>query len=573
MCDGINDCYDLSDECLCKTNLDKRICDLIYSADLDTNSKLNPVKLKNILEQNNKLSLVDLFQQFYVVGNSTNKLKMCTSFFCPNYCDGRPEYFDLSDECATECENPPEFCHYLCGNPLDHSFVRYCDGIVDITYKSNRIPGCPPGYDEKSCPKRFYCNVSSFYGDFVSIDESQVCDGVKNCYDGTDESEQQCHQITHSKTVFSSQFEMIANVGLRSAFWIIGFVVIVGNAISIVTKAVELKTKQLSDSIFCQRLIIVSISSADFLMGVYLLAIASYSAVYSGYYGEVDHEWRTSTRCSIIGSLALISSEASCFLMTILTAFRLYTVYNPLTSMRTSTLPWKIGICLSWLAAFLLSVIPILTQNVEYFVHSVYFPTKFNRNGIWNKTSFQKFVKRFGAYSGRNVSDINKNLNLSYSFLKDYFPENFPLKLFGYYGETSVCLPRFFIARGENAWEFTLFMITINFLCFAVISVGYILILFRSTKTSRNLRSTKSKTQESVMQQRVARLITTNCFCWIPICTMVYLRVSGVEFSKVVYQVSAVFLLPINSALNPFFYSRLPEKLMKKLIVWKRFNF
>ena len=579
VCDGINDCYDLSDECLCKTNLDKRICDLIitslsYSADFDTNtaSVLNPMTLKTILEQNNRLSLVDLFQQLYVVGNSTNMLKICTSqidSFCPSYCDGRPEHLDLSDECAAECDNPPEFCHNLCGNPLHFLFVRFCDGIVDITLIDSQITGCPPGYDERSCPKRFYCNATLFDKTYVSIDESQVCNGVKYCDDGADEDNQLCSQIAYSNAVFSSQFEMIANMGLRIAFWIVGFVVIIGNAFAIVTKSVELKTKQLSNSILCQHFIIVSISLADFLMGVYLLAIASFSAVYSGYYGEVDHEWRTSIRCSIIGSLALISSEASCFLMTLLTAFRLHNVYYPLTSMRTSTLPWKIGICLSWLAAFSLSVIPIPKQIVQYFIHSVYFPTEFNRNGIWNKTSFQTFANRFAAYSGCKLNDINKDLNSAYPFLLSYSPENFPLKLFGYYGETSVCLPRFYAARGENAWEYTLFVITVNFLCFAFISLGYILILFRSIKTSENLRSTRSNTQESVMQQRIARLIATDCFCWIPICTMAYMRVAGVEFSKVVYQVSAVFLLPINSALNPFLYSLLPEKLMKILSFWK----
>ena len=46
-------------------------------------------------------------------------------------------------------------------------------------------------------------------------------------------------------------------------------------------------------------------------MGIYLLVIAVFSSVYSGYYGQVDYKWRPSLRCSIFGSLTVVSSEAS----------------------------------------------------------------------------------------------------------------------------------------------------------------------------------------------------------------------------------------------------------------------
>ena len=51
---------------------------------------------------------------------------------------------------------------------------------------------------------------------------------------------------------------------------------------------------------------------------------------------------------------------------------------------------------------------------------------------------------------------------------------------------------------------------------------------------------------------------------------MAYMRVAGVEFFKVVYQVSAVILFSINSALNSILYSSLPEKLMEKFSLWKK---
>ena len=63
------------------------------------------------------------------------------------------------------------------------------------------------------------------------------------------------------------------------------------------------------------------------------------------------------------------------------------------------------------------------------------------------------------------------------------------------------------------------------------------------------------------MQKRIARIIFTDFACWIPICVMAYIRLSGIFLEPIVYQISAVLLLPINSALNPILYSSLEDKI------------
>ena len=83
---------------------------------------------------------------------------------------------------------------------------------------------------------------------------------------------------------------MIADLGIKSAFWILGISALVGNSYVIVTTIAFLKMKQTIDGIRFQYFIILNISFADFIMRIYLITITSYDAAFSGIYGAVDRE-------------------------------------------------------------------------------------------------------------------------------------------------------------------------------------------------------------------------------------------------------------------------------------------
>ena len=79
------------------------------------------------------------------------------------------------------------------------------------------------------------------------------------------------------------------------------------------------------------------------------------------------------------------------------------------------------------------------------------------------------------------------------------------------------------------------------------------------------------------MQKKIFRILATDFCCWVPISIMAILSISGVPISNTVYSFAAIILLPINSALNPFFYSNLIDTLCamlsRKLAVvrnWKK---
>ena len=546
VCDGMYDCYDLSDECLCDAYFDNEMCTNIFE-DIpcfdDENS--NPFRrLSRALDH-------------AFTGESKSRFVECRTKLNDSIlalaCDGRPECSDFSDEC--HCSNQsPGFCNDSCHSYF-HMGDRFCDGMQDSAWQYINKSDCPQGFDELFCPKRFKCNATGK----VSIDVLQVCDGVTDCDDNSDENN--CSTATKKLSrVFSSDTEMIANQAIKSAFWVMGILVIIGNSYVISTSIKLLRTKQTHDNIKFQHFIILNISIADFIMGIYLITIAFYDASFSGIYGAVDNEWRSSLKCSIIGSLAIISSETSCFLMVVLTGFRFKNIIKPVESLNASLRLWKIYITTAWLFSFCLSVAPMLPLTSHYFLHSFSYSSPF-QNGTWYATTIEKFACRLSALSNKTIKFTGNKFQSLETFAASSFPNNASMDLFGYYGETSVCMPRFYVAYGESSWEFTLAIITLNFLSFIYIAVSYFIIYKHSTASSANLEINRPQIQATKMQKRIARIIATDFFCWIPVCVMAYVRL-GVEFSDIIYQISAVVLLPINSAMNPIILSPFFDKLI-----------
>ena len=538
VCDGKSDCYDLSDECLCEGYFNNEVCKSVFEK-----NSFQCFDNEDIKPWNNSLSTFKaLFKNCATKFNSSIGAILCNQ---------RPECKDYSDEC--ECPNPPSFCHDVCRSyfPMGD---RYCDGVEDPAWQFINKPECPKGFDELDCPMRFKCKAKGK----ISIDVLQICDGIMDCDDHSDEKD--CVDTL----VFSSSTEMIAEPAIKAAFWTIGFVVIFGNFYVIITSIYNLKKKNALQGVGFQQIIILNISIADFTMGVYLLTIAAYSESFSGRYGDEDHEWRSSLKCSVIGSLVVISSHTSCFLMVVLTAYRLTNVVNAIQSLNSSLRRWVISIVTAWVFSFIIGVVPMISS---YFIHSFSFSSTFH-NGTLNSSQLTEFACRVAALSNKTIKFNGNEFQSATEFVEDDLPRNISVVLFGYYGQTSICMPRFYVAYGESSWEYTIFIITINFLSFVFIAVGYIWIVKHSSKSSAcvgRAQNKRANAQASRMQRRIARIIATDFCCWIPICIMAYVRL-GIKFSDVVYQISAVLLLPINSALNPFLFT----SLLDHLIGWCR---
>ena len=395
-----------------------------------------------------------------------------------------------------------------------------------------------------------------------------------------------------------------AQIFMRYFYWITAFLVITGNAYVIISSVVKtscFKQAWPSVSLQCNHIVIINIAVADFIMGIYLITISILNVVKFRFNNHNYVEWIGSLECSIVGSLALISSEASCFLMVTLTSFRLYHVYRPLSSMTVSSWSWKVCIFMSWFVAVFLGVFPLLQTNSEYFISNYIVKTlsgnvenleKADINNItcslarldrsnYSNHEFISELEYINKHFSRNAAqdefnsclksyptyqDFNDHQNIMKLVTSWYFIEP-PKGKIGFYSTVDTCLPRFFSDPSDPGSEYSIAIITLNLSCFIFIAVSYILIYIRSTKKRPiNAASTVNlQKREAKMQKRIARIITTDFACWVPVCIMAFVTFSKWTGYSILFSEIAGFLLPINSALNPFLYSVNLSKLFKRL--------
>ena len=507
-----------------------------------------------------------------------------TEVICTSHCNANESSgCELALQCADgELILASQFCDYSldCGDDSDVYGVAgfQCNGILGNCYLPqinlfDNAAHCKNGSDLrfKNNSFRFEC-----FDNMLIISSQQVCDNSIDCSDGSDE---RFCDGKEKPILFSSVTKLIKSDLILSVFLIIGAIVILGNSVVIITTIKFLWKTKSTDSLKLQHLIILNVACADFIMGIYLLTIAAHSVYYSGSFVGINVlEWKTSVRCSIIGSLALISSEASCFLMVVLTSFRLYNVCKPVASLTLSTLPWKLSVGAAWLMAVTIATIPIILQSSDYFGLFHHISNRYNPGNLFiTRVELAKYAIRFATLSNQTIQ-IHPG---DFSSIQNFFETNFPIGLMRtqtYYGRTSICLPVFFISHGtlSNAWEYTLVVITINFVAFIFIGIAYILIFLKSTCATKDLRRGNSSRREKKMQTRIARIILTDFCCWIPICVFSYACMNDrflililahdfMDDLELLYQIIATILLPINSALNPFLFSSLIDKLWKKI--------
>ncbi|XP_076812070.1 uncharacterized protein LOC143459012 [Clavelina lepadiformis] len=526
-------------------------------------------------------------------------------FYIDGYaeCNGTVE----CDADATDEMNCPNRFHCPAGNRVNIPSSSVCDGIVD----------CNEGEDEfgQECPGRFYC--PSLNNSLVSITNNTICDFIINCDDSSDETNctedgrfycengvplfvekrqvfdgrgdctdmsDECptDENSRNKNTFSSRYELIANPVLRAFVWIMGLMAIIGNAVVIIYESCKFPKRD-SKLLRANHLLVLNLAIADFLMGLYLIILGIEVAIYSGNYCVNKLYWLSSTACGTMGILVVLSSETSVITLGLMTTLRLYAVLKPMGS---STKPTQgqvlIGISFAWIFSILLAFIP-LAPNLDYLYTDVawvednpYFQNatvKFSSAQRWIEQLFT-FDPSYSELPDQVIDDVKQVTSWGQlqAIIHDQNRSQ-TLKIsrfYGYYSADSVCIPRLFVTRDDNAWGLSLAITIFNFFAFTYVACAYAVILWVSRKTmmkagtSGSSRAT-TKDKSKTLQNKVLRLVVTDFCCWVPISIMAFINFSGIPVSNVAYAVSAIILLPINSALNPILYSNFIDNIIERV--------
>ncbi|PFX12582.1 Relaxin receptor 2 [Stylophora pistillata] len=141
-----------------------------------------------------------------------------------------------------------------------------------------------------------------------------------------------------------------------------------------------------------------------------------------------------------------------------------------------------------------------------------------------------------------------------------------------FYGRSVVCLPLQLSADKPSGWEYSVAMfVGLNFSLVLFVIVAYSMIIFKSCASNRRLakqgtereRKMKAKQRaadlrrEASLAKRVFFIVLTDCVCWLPI-VVIGVRSLLEKSFRVRGDLAvwiAVFVLPVNSAINPILYT------------------
>jgi hypothetical protein len=157
--------------------------------------------------------------------------------------------------------------------------------------------------------------------------------------------------------------------------------------------------------------------------------------------------------------------------------------------------------------------------------------------------------------------------------------EIFDVMEISYYGNTGLCVHNIFKPQ-ESYKVYKLIYCTTIFLLLCIVSTAYITIIMKQ-KQSNNAVAPNGIAPEqgpdstsAKLTLKVALMIGSQLICWIPfILTVLSLHfIANKPASPLVFEVFALLVIPINSFLNPIFYSELYKKVAQSVWVkWRQF--
>ncbi|KAL8594721.1 hypothetical protein ACOMHN_051667 [Nucella lapillus] len=290
----------------------------------------------------------------------------------------------------------------------------------------------------------------------------------------------------------SSCDDLLSSDFFRVFLWTMSLLAITGNAGVFLYRLI--KGKNPKGRAF--PLLVQNLCLADFLMGVYLLMIGVADSQYRGIYFTRDSLWRHSIACRVAGFMGLLSSEVSAFLLTLITVDRLLLVCFPLHKNLHLSATSSLVACLSvWGTGLVLAATPLLPPTAH-----------------WQ-----------------------------------------------FYSQTGICLPLPITRHSFPGYAYTFAVfIVLNFLLFLLVGAGQAVIfrvIRRSGRMATGGSSTKRQEQELTIARRLFLVAFSDFCCWFPIGLMGLLAAGGVAIPAQVNVWLAVFVLPLNSALNPYLYT------------------
>ncbi|XP_025099145.1 G-protein coupled receptor GRL101-like [Pomacea canaliculata] len=236
---------------------------------------------------------------------------------------------------------------------------------------------------------------------------------------------------------------------------------------------------------------VTNLSISDLLMDVYLAIVVAADETYRSTYLWNDLRWRVSPMCKVAGFLSLLSSEVSAFIICLITLDRFIVLRFPFSEVRFQRRSASLACGLVWAVGITLAGVPLLPFMSE-----------------WE-----------------------------------------------FYSQNGICIPLPITRKSfkGRAYSFGV-MIVFNMVLFVFIAVGQVCIYWSVRMNSMDGSSTK-KSKDIIIARRLATVVVSDFLCWFPVGMLSIMAAVGIPVPSEASVALVIFVLPLNSALNPFLYT------------------
>ncbi|XP_072044917.1 uncharacterized protein [Amphiura filiformis] len=341
------------------------------------------------------------------------------------------------------------------------------------------------------------------------VDDHHLC-----CYfDNLDE----CTTLESQPPLFMCG-SLMQNYILRVSMWVLGISALIGNICVVILRIRDNPTSVITAK---QRFLVANLAISDCQMGVYMIILASVDLYYGDEYFVHSHQWRSSNLCKFASFLSLLSSEASIFFITLMSIDRFLALCFPFSQVKLRLKSTKIVTAIIWAIAFMLAVIPSLYAGEESELYD-----------LSDVCIGLPLITRPSSYSIESG-----NIDASNSGLRTFdlpVPEEF-----------------------KPAWYFSIVIfLGINLVCFLVIFICYLAMFVTVKIARRKIKQVANRDDDIKMAIKMAAIVGTDFICWMPVIIMGILSQTGATVIPLqMYTWSVVFIIPINSSLNPYLYT------------------
>ena len=306
--------------------------------------------------------------------------------------------------------------------------------------------------------------------------------------------------------------------------WLIGLNAIAGNIFVFLWQKRHTRPNKVFTLLLC------NLAASDFLMGIYMVIITSADLYFGDNFPMQSEVWRSGITCRIAGALSIISSEASVFFVMIVSIDRYISIRFPFSTKKMGKRATLVIAVFTWVIAFLLGTIPSVLSGVKF-----------------------EFYDNSHVCVGLPLTLI-KTYVTNKIFKVKKIPHEYVEYVWIYYKEHT------FITRYNGSTNGLFFstavFLGLNSICYLIILGCYIEIVRAVRRSSKRAGRSLEMQQQIKLTTKVTAIVVTDFCCWFPVIILgILVQLRVITLPPSVYAWCVTFVLPINSAINPYLYT------------------